>query len=253
MWTSLLSHLSELFKHPLLIFLWNGRSSCSTQPMLSFLFCLPHVLSPSFCPPSFLLSSRSPRVDGEPTAQSVFSEPLPIHISQPPSLWHHPSAPPASAELLGAKINIKLELIKKFKNNGTQWMKFLKKKKKVFNLVSITLLWGLPRWLRGKESACQSRRCGFDPWVEKIPWRRKWQPTPVFLPGESHRQRSLVGYSPWGHKESDRSEYRLRHSFMGEDFSQLLFHIGLFQTADYFLIFHGMQIKWWSFPTRCAG
>ena len=48
-----------------------------------------------------------------------------------------------------------------------------------------------------------SRRPGFDPWVGKIPWRRKWQPSPVFLPGESHGQRSLVGYRPWGHKESD--------------------------------------------------
>ena len=44
------------------------------------------------------------------------------------------------------------------------------------------------------------RRPGFDPWVGKIPWRRAWQPTPVFLPGESHGQRSLVGYSLWGHK-----------------------------------------------------
>ena len=52
----------------------------------------------------------------------------------------------------------------------------------------------------------QCRRPGFDPWVGKIPWRRKWQPTPVFLPGESHAQRSLVGYSPWGHKESDTTE-----------------------------------------------
>ena len=43
----------------------------------------------------------------------------------------------------------------------------------------------------------------FDPWVGKIPWRRKWQPTPVFLPGKCHGQRSLVGYSPWGCKESD--------------------------------------------------
>ena len=51
----------------------------------------------------------------------------------------------------------------------------------------------------GKESACQCRRHRFDPWVGKIPWRRAWQPTPVFLPGESHRQRSLPGYSPWGH------------------------------------------------------
>ena len=61
----------------------------------------------------------------------------------------------------------------------------------------------LPRWLRGKESACQCRRRRFDPWVGKIPWRRKWQPTPVFLPGKSHGWRRLVGYSPWGRKESD--------------------------------------------------
>ena len=46
----------------------------------------------------------------------------------------------------------------------------------------------------------ESGRPGFDPWVGKIPWRRKWQPTPVFLPGESPGQRSLVGYSQWGHK-----------------------------------------------------
>ena len=49
-------------------------------------------------------------------------------------------------------------------------------------------------------------RCGIDPWVRKIPWRKVWQPTPVFLPGESHRQRNLVGYSPWGHKELDMTE-----------------------------------------------
>ena len=45
------------------------------------------------------------------------------------------------------------------------------------------------------------RRCGFNAWVGKIPWRRKWQPTPVFLPGESHGQRSLVGYGSWGDRE----------------------------------------------------
>ena len=50
------------------------------------------------------------------------------------------------------------------------------------------------------------KRCGFDPWVGKNPWRRAWQPTPVFLPRESHGQRSLVGYGPWGHKESDTTE-----------------------------------------------
>ena len=46
----------------------------------------------------------------------------------------------------------------------------------------------------------------FNPQVEKFPWKRAWQPTPVFLTGESHGQRSLVGYSPWGHKESDMAE-----------------------------------------------
>jgi len=48
----------------------------------------------------------------------------------------------------------------------------------------------------------QCRSPGFDPWVRKIPWRRKWQPTPVFLPEKFHGQRSLAGYSPWGHKRA---------------------------------------------------
>ena len=65
---------------------------------------------------------------------------------------------------------------------------------------------GLPRWLTGKESSCQ-RRCGFNPRIGKIPWRRAWQPTPVFLPGESHGQRSLEDYSPWGHKELNVTEH----------------------------------------------
>ena len=50
------------------------------------------------------------------------------------------------------------------------------------------------------------RETGFDPQVGKMPWRREWQSTPVLLPGESHGQRSLVGYSPWGRKESDTTE-----------------------------------------------
>ena len=56
----------------------------------------------------------------------------------------------------------------------------------------------------GKECACRCRRhkkCGFDPWIGRIPWRRAWQPTPVFLPGEFHGQKSLVGFSPQGCKE----------------------------------------------------
>ena len=62
-----------------------------------------------------------------------------------------------------------------------------------------------PGTASGKELACQFRRCkilGFSPWVKEIPWRRAWQPTPVFLPGESHGRRGLVGYSLWGRKES---------------------------------------------------
>jgi len=47
---------------------------------------------------------------------------------------------------------------------------------------------------------------GFDPWVRKIPWSRKWQPAPVFLPGKFHEQRSLVGCSPWGHREIQLSD-----------------------------------------------
>ena len=62
---------------------------------------------------------------------------------------------------------------------------------------------GLPSWLSGKASACQYRRQEFEPLSGKIPWKRKWQPTPAFLPGEFHGQRSLVDCSPWGHKESD--------------------------------------------------
>ena len=50
---------------------------------------------------------------------------------------------------------------------------------------------GLPRWLSGKESSCQCPRRGFSPWIRKVPWRRKWQPTLVFLPGNCHGQRSL--------------------------------------------------------------
>ena len=57
-----------------------------------------------------------------------------------------------------------------------------------------------------KESACNGGEPGFSPWAGKISWRRAWQPTLIFLPGESHEQRSLMGYSPWGCKESDTTE-----------------------------------------------
>ena len=74
-------------------------------------------------------------------------------------------------------------------------------------MFSLYLHW-LCRWYSGKESTCQGRRHkrhGFDPWVGKIPWRRKWQPTPAFLSGKSHEQRSLAGYSPWSRKRMGHS------------------------------------------------
>ena len=72
------------------------------------------------------------------------------------------------------------------------------------------ILWSYPKWCSGKEPAYQGRRCKrhvFNPWVEKMPWRRRWLPTPVFLPGKSHGQRSLVGYGPWGHKHDWPTEH----------------------------------------------
>ena len=56
-------------------------------------------------------------------------------------------------------------------------------------------------------SARRHKTCGFDPWISKIPWRRKWQPALVFLPGKAYGQRGLVGSSPGGYKESDTTEH----------------------------------------------
>ena len=72
------------------------------------------------------------------------------------------------------------------------------------------IMTGFPWWLSGKESTCQCRRHKrprSDPWVRKIPCRKKWQPTPVFLPGKFHGQSSLAGYIPWGSK-------RVRHDLV---------------------------------------
>ena len=77
---------------------------------------------------------------------------------------------------------------------------------------------GFPGGTSGKEPAYQCRRHerhGSDPWVGKIPWKRAWQPTSVFLPGESHGQRSLAGCSPRGCKESDTTEVTLHARLSG--------------------------------------
>ena len=72
-----------------------------------------------------------------------------------------------------------------------------------------TMILGFPSDASSKEPTCQCRRQkrhGLDPWVRKIPWRNKWQPAPLLLPGEPHGQRSLEGYSPQGRKELGMTE-----------------------------------------------
>ena len=105
----------------------------------------------------------------------------------------------------------------------------------------------LPQGLRDRESVCQCKRCRLDPWVGKIRWRRKWQPTPVFLPGESHGWKILAGYSPWDCKESTqlsgftftllsfsgmRSEEKDQKSFLEKMLPELILKGSVW--ADYF-------------------
>ena len=82
-------------------------------------------------------------------------------------------------------------------------------------MLQVSNIVGFPGRASGKEPTCQSRRhkrLGFYPWVGMIPWRRAWPPTPLLLPGESHGQRSLVGYSPWGCRvEHDWSDLACMH------------------------------------------
>ena len=81
-------------------------------------------------------------------------------------------------------------------------------------MLSAVIPCGLPRWHSDKESACQSRRHGFNLWVGKIPPSRKWQCTLVFLPGKFHGQRSLGSYSPWSSKGLDTTEHAHTHNII---------------------------------------
>ena len=76
-------------------------------------------------------------------------------------------------------------------------------------LVNSTM--GFPGGSGSKESACNAVRPRFDLWFRKISWRREWLPTPVVLPGKSHGQKTLVGYSPWGCKELDMNDHTHTH------------------------------------------
>ena len=88
-------------------------------------------------------------------------------------------------------------------------LKAIRHKETSFTWQNIIFHWGFPGEAGGKASTCHYRickRCGFDLWVRKISWRRKWQPAPVFLPGEFQGQRSLMGYCPCCLKDSDTTE-----------------------------------------------
>ena len=83
-----------------------------------------------------------------------------------------------------------------------KWLHMRNEQRPVTLIFSYALIvYRLSRWHSGKESTCpckRHKRRRFNPWVRKIPWRRKWQLTSVFLPGKFRGQRSLVSYSPWG-------------------------------------------------------
>ena len=87
---------------------------------------------------------------------------------------------------------------KNIKKESTKWKPMIIYRYKELLLFFTQIMQiGLPWWLIGKESTCQCRRLGFECWVSKIPWSRKWQPTPVFLLGKSHGQRSLAKSWTW--------------------------------------------------------
>ena len=100
--------------------------------------------------------------------------------------------------------------IKKIESRGHRFIH------STFSISYIHAFLGLPWWLSSNESSSQCRRRGFDPWVRKILWRRKWQPSLVFLPGKSHGQRILAGDSPWGHKGvgHDLATKHQQHAFL---------------------------------------
>ena len=99
-----------------------------------------------------------------------------------------------------------------------------------------SVIMGFPGGASGKESACYCRRhtrCGFDSWDGKIPWRRKWQPTPQLLPGKFHGQRSLEGYSPWGHKELDMTEHVCMHTHSVINYGDKIKHLTIINSLRY--------------------
>ena len=107
----------------------------------------------------------------------------------------------------------------------------------------INLMGVLPRWLSGKISACQcrsSRRCEIDPWLRNFPWRKKWQLTPVLLPGKFHGHRSLAVYGPWVTK-SDRMQWIINHIPKQGTFSKCLIQVHMLYWGMYIYTMQNMN------------
>ena len=117
-------------------------------------------------------------------------------------------------------------------------------------------LLGLPWWLTGKEFACQCWRHGFDPWVGKIPWRRKWQPIPIFFPGKSHGQRSLMGSHGIAKSRARFGEWAYTHTYYALDASHKADcgSIMILQEGNLQKIQQGRELGWLVQPAaRSAG
>ena len=119
-------------------------------------------------------------------------------ILEPPKIKSATVSPSVSHEVMGPDAMIFVFWMLSFKPTFGQ--------PSIFSIHIFQLLFSFsPFWMvkltDGSSVCLQCRRPGFNPWVRKIPWRREGQPAPIFLPGKSHGQRRLVGYSPWGHKK----------------------------------------------------
>ena len=116
------------------------------------------------------------------------------------------------------RVNLALFCARREKNLTTDFFfyKYKVKEKPQAHYCNNHLWSGLPQWLSGRVSLhCRRHRRGkLSPWVRNIPWKRNWQPTPVFLSGKSQGQRSLMGYSPWGQRESNTTEHTCNHAFV---------------------------------------
>ena len=145
--------------------------------------------------PTSGLSSNSSQFCHSPPGDSVKAHKLRAHLHDCPHLRHQ-SKPRLSPGLLTDTLT----------RGQRSQHHLLTELGEIFYLLDHWFILSFPGGSDGKSVCLQFGRPRFDPWVGKIPWRRKWQPTPVVLPGKFHGWRNVICYSPWGRKESDTTE-----------------------------------------------